>query len=86
VTSKPDEEPGAGPSRRRRLTRAETERTALAIQSVGAFTIGHVLAQTGGGEPASEEIGVLPEGDDDYYDRWYELGLGSLVAGIAPAR
>jgi TetR/AcrR family tetracycline transcriptional repressor len=63
----------------------DDDRALLAIQSVGAFTIGHVLAQTGGGEPAPEEGDTMPRGDDDYYDRWYELGLGALVAGIAPA-
>ena len=63
----------------------DDDRAFLAIQSVGAFTIGHVLAQTGGGEPAPEDDDALPQGDDDYYDRWHELGLGALVAGITPA-
>jgi AcrR family transcriptional regulator len=63
----------------------DEERVFLAIQSVAVFVIGHVLAQTGAGGPAPEEDDPALQGDAGYYDRWFELGLGALVTGLAPA-
>ena len=59
----------------------------LAIQSVAAFTIGHALAQAGGGEPTDPDKKGQEAGDnapDDYYDEWYDLGLGAMIAGLTP--
>jgi hypothetical protein len=62
----------------------DDDRAFLAIQSVGVWTIGLVLAQTGAGEGVLEDDEAL-HGDAAYYERWYELGLEALVIGLRPA-
>jgi TetR/AcrR family tetracycline transcriptional repressor len=44
----------------------------MIFQSVGAFVLGHALAQTGAEQPA----------DDPYYDQWFTTGLHAMVAGF----
>lgn len=48
------------------------ERALTVLQSVGVFTLGHALAQTGTG----------PADDLAYYDAWYEEGLAALLDGF----
>jgi AcrR family transcriptional regulator len=65
----------------------DEERALLAIQSVAVFTVGHALAETGAGQDADDAAqpdGPTREGTAAYYDRWFALGLGALVDGLAP--
>ena len=63
------------------------DRAFLAIQSVGVYTIGHALAQTGG-DPAADTDDEPAIGEDSgssaYYDEWFHVGLDAMVTGLAP--
>ena len=52
---------------------------AMVVKSIAVFVIGHALAQAGqdGGDLAESAA-------NDYYDQWFEFGLGALVAGLRP--